>query len=104
MKPWRIGLVLILVGLAYGGYRLWQGRRPLEWSGTPEARTIDVGSRIGGRIQDVLVHEGDSVTAGQALVRFEPGDLEAQRLMARAQWEQARATAEKLERGARPEE
>jgi multidrug resistance efflux pump len=99
-------IVIAVAGLAasYGGYRIWQWRQPYEWSGTVEARTIDVGSRVGGRIKEVVAHEGDHVTAGQPLVVLEPGDLEAQRLMARAQLDQAQATLEKLERGARPEE
>lgn len=98
---------LTLVVLATGGwfgYQKWLGTRPFEWSGTVEARTIDVGSRTGGRVKEVLVREGDHVEAGQVLVVLEPGDLEAQRLVAEAQLEQATATLDKLEHGARPEE
>jgi HlyD family secretion protein len=100
----RIAIAVAGLAASYGGYRLWQSRQPYEWSGTVEARTIDVGSRVGGRVKEVLAHEGDQVTAAQALLTLESGDLEAQRLMARAQLEQAQATEEKLERGARPEE
>jgi len=79
-------------------------RQPYEWSGTVEARTIQVGSRTGGRIKEVLVHEGDHVQPGQALIVLEPGDLEAQRLMAQAALDQAKANLDKMEAGARPEE
>ncbi|HTJ82917.1 MAG TPA: HlyD family efflux transporter periplasmic adaptor subunit, partial [Polyangiaceae bacterium] len=61
-------------------------------------------SRAGGRVKEVLAHEGDHVEAGQPLVVLETGDLEAQRLMASAQLEQAQAALEKLRAGARPEE
>jgi membrane fusion protein YbhG len=98
-------LLILLLGVgAYAGYEWWRSRRPFEWSGTVEARTIDVGSRIGGRVKEVLVHEGDTVAAGEPLIVLEPGDLDAQRLYAEAQLMQAEATVEKLERGARPEE
>jgi multidrug resistance efflux pump len=97
-------VVLALVGLGYGGYHLYDARRPYEWSGTIEARTISVGSRAGGRVKEVLAHEGDRVTPGQPLVALEPGDLEAQRLAARGQLAQAEAALERTKAGARPEE
>ena len=96
------GLVIAL--LAYGGYRVYIARQPYEWSGTVEARTIQIGSRTGGRIKQVLVREGDHVQPAQPLVVLEAGDLDAQRLMAQAALDQARAQLEKLEAGARPEE
>lgn len=89
---------------AYFGYRKWASTQPLEWSGTVEARTVEVGSRAGGRVKDVLVKEGDRVKAGDRLIVLEPGDLEAQALMAQAQLEQAQAALKKLKAGARPEE
>jgi HlyD family secretion protein len=104
-RPPILPLVLIALGVVgYVGYDRYRATRPFEWSGTVEARTIDVGSRAGGRVKEVLVHEGDHVTAGQVLLVLEPGDLDAQRLMAEAQLDQAQATLDKLKSGARPEE
>ncbi|HXN42543.1 MAG TPA: hypothetical protein VN918_12185, partial [Myxococcaceae bacterium] len=55
------GVMAIIAGgvllLAYLGYRLYLSRQPYEWSGTVEARTISIGSRVGGRIKEVLVRE-----------------------------------------------
>ncbi len=101
-----IGPILLLVfgSITYGGYVVYRRSLPLEWNGTVEARTVSVGSRTGGRVKEVLVKEGDRVSAGQPLLRFEPADFEAQRLIAEAQLEQTKATLEKLEKGARPEE
>jgi multidrug resistance efflux pump len=44
------------------------------------------------------------VKAGQPLLELEPGDLEAQELVAEGQLEQARAQLDKLQKGNRPEE
>ncbi len=96
--------VIAVLALGYGGYRLWQAHQPYEWSGTVEARTIAVGSRAGGRIKTVLVREGDRVKKGQPLVELEAADWLAQKLQAQGALQQAQATLEKLEKGARPEE
>jgi multidrug resistance efflux pump len=93
------GVVLIVTG--WVGYRIWTSHRPLQWSGTVEADTIDVGSRVGGRVRDVLAREGDQVEEGQALIVFEPGDLQAQRLQAQGQLEQAQAVLGRLQQGGR---
>lgn len=93
-----------LLAASYGGYRVYLERKPYEWSGTVEARTISVGSRVGGRIKEVLVREGEAVQAGQVLVTFEPGDYPAQLVQAKAQLAQFEANLDKLKQGARPEE
>ncbi len=97
-------VVLVLAGLAVLAWQAWQRAQPYEWSGTVEARTISVGSRVGGRVKAVRALEGDRVEAGQILVEIEPADLPAQRLMAKAQLEEAAANLDKLKKGARPEE
>src|SRR5882762_1503894 len=68
-----------------------------QGSGTVEARNIRVGSKVGGRIDKVLVREGDSVQPGQILITFDDKEL-------RAALQQSRANAEKAQRGFRPEE
>lgn len=97
-------IVGALLALGYGGYRVYLERKPYEWSGTVEARTISVGSRVGGRIKEVLVREGDAVQAGQVLLTLEPGDYPAQLQQAKAQLAQFQANLDKLKQGARPEE
>jgi HlyD family secretion protein len=97
----RLPLVLVasLTIVAFLAYQAWKrhlAALPLEWSGTVEARTIKVGSKQGGRIKEVLVREGDQVKAEQPLLRLESGDLEAQRLQAQGQVEQAEANFGKV--------
>lgn len=96
------GRSLLLAGLVAGAatafvlYRNHQAHRWMEWSGTVEARSINVGSRQGGRVKEVLAREGDLVKASQELIILEPGDLEGQRLQAEGQLEQVEANLAKL--------
>lgn len=97
-----IAVVIVVAIAAYGFF----GRKSdnLTASGTLEARNINVGSKVGGRVSQVLAHEGDHVEAGELLVKFEDSELDAQVMQARGRFEQARAAYEKAVRGARPEE
>jgi multidrug resistance efflux pump len=83
---------------------VYVARKPYEWSGTVEARAISLGSRAGGRVKEVLVHEGDRVAPGQPILTFEPADWPAQLVQAEARVTQLEANLDKLQRGARPEE
>src|SRR6266852_7841241 len=98
----RKHIPIILIGAAVLAatalYASWFHRdTALHGSGTVEARNIRVGSKIGGRIDKVLVREGDSVEAGQVLITFDEKELAASLA-------QSKAAAEKSQRGYRPEE
>jgi HlyD family secretion protein len=98
-----LGLVVIALGVAV--YLTAFGRSEgILGSGTVEARNIRVGSKTGGRIQQVRVREGDRVEAGQVLVTFEEQELLAGLEQARGRVAQAKANLEKMRRGYRPEE
>jgi multidrug resistance efflux pump len=99
-------VVVVVVGAAIGiVFHALHGRgTSQEYSGTIETREIQVGSKIGGRVTEVAVEEGQEVRAGALLVRFESNDLTAQRLQAQAEVDQQRANLLKLTRGNRPEE
>jgi len=77
---------------------------PLLFSGTIETREIRVGSKVGGRVTEVLALEGQETKAGQTIVRFDIAELEAQRLQAEAKIAQQAARLERMRRGSRPEE
>jgi HlyD family secretion protein len=105
----RIAIVVVVVVAvaAVLTFRAFRGRASndsLVLSGTIEADDILVGSRLGGRVAEVLVREGDQVKAGQPLVRFESADLEARRADAAGAAARAEATLEKALNGSRPEE
>lgn len=97
-KPILIIAAVVVAVAATAVYATWFHRdESLHGSGTVEARDIRVGSKIGGRIDKVLVREGDRVQAGQVLITFDDKELAAS-------LDQSRAAAEKAERGYRKED
>jgi len=80
------------------------GANTVSVTGQIEATSIGVGSRIGGRVEEVLVSEGNRVTKGEVLVRLEDEEAQAAVAAAQARLAQAQAVLEKLQTGARPEE
>ncbi|MHC4991239.1 MAG: HlyD family secretion protein [Planctomycetota bacterium] len=101
----RIIIIVVVVGLIVLAL-LWSQQRtePLKVSGFIEADEIRVGSRVGGRVRNVHVNEGQIVEAGASLVELEPFDLLERRADVEARLAQARANFEKLSNGFRPEE
>ncbi|HEY6645068.1 HlyD family secretion protein [Povalibacter sp.] len=75
---------------------LWLVLRPsgpgegfISGNGRIEATEINVSAKLAGRVEDILVREGNFVTAGAPLVRMQTTVLEAQRDEARAMHQQA---------------
>ncbi len=101
----RLAVVLVVVLITTGLLAYSRIHKPLpRISGFVEADEIRVGSRIGGRISEVLVAEGQSVTAGQVLIKLDPYDLQERLAEAEAQLAARTATYEKLKAGLRAEE
>lgn len=63
----------------------------LTASGVISATSVNVAPEMSGRVQEVYAKEGDTVTAGDALVRFDCSIVEAQRAQAKAGVAQAEA-------------
>ncbi|MEP7365027.1 MAG: HlyD family efflux transporter periplasmic adaptor subunit [Acidobacteriota bacterium] len=99
-----IPLVAILAVAAWFVLRARTAHGPEPWSGVLEAREIQVGSRVGGRVVEVLVREGQMVDAGAVLVRLERREWQAERDQLQARLAQAEADAARLSHGYRPEE
>jgi protease secretion system membrane fusion protein len=73
-SPLRWGLAVLLIG--FGGFVYWSAFAPLD-AGIPADATVHVaGNRKtiqhleGGTIEEILVREGDKVSAGQVLLRL----------------------------------
>lgn len=103
----RVVIVVVLLSLGVAGL-LWarQSRRPKEivLSGTLEARTVNVGSLVGGRVTRVLTDEGQPVQAGQLIVQLETETLDRQIAEQAAAIDAAKAQLAKAIAGNRPEE
>jgi HlyD family secretion protein len=94
-KKWLIPALVIVV-LVIIGLVIWQMLRPkgpgegfVSSNGRIEATEIDVASKFSGRLQDILVADGDFVTAGQTLGHMQVQTLEAQRDEAQAKHQQS---------------
>jgi HlyD family secretion protein len=93
-KRWLTALLVLV--LAAGGYYAWQNLRRdnlpagiASGNGRIEAIEIDIATKTPGRIQDILVREGDFVTTGQILARMDTTQSEAQLRQAKAQLRRA---------------
>jgi multidrug resistance efflux pump len=73
-------------------------------SGSIEARMVQVGSLVGGRVRTVQVDEGATVAAGQTLVTLEPDLLDLQIGEQRTQVESQKAALARTRIGPRTEE
>lgn len=107
MKRKIIPALLLLI--AAGAAVWWFLMRPekeegLTLAGSIEARTVEVGSLVGGRIAAVHVEEGDRVEAGQPLVTFETDLRDLEIAEQRTRVAEARANLERVRRGPRQEE
>ncbi|MDR0434581.1 MAG: efflux RND transporter periplasmic adaptor subunit [Gracilibacteraceae bacterium] len=69
----------------------------LVWSGniTP-AETTRLSFKVAGVIEDIYVHAGEAISAGQTLARLEAGDYEIQVRAAAAAWQAALAQTENI--------
>lgn len=101
----RIALVALVLALI-GGYLWWQGR-PADGSvlyGNVDIRDVNLAFRVGGRVNEVLVDEGDAVQAGQLLARLDPAPLIHSRDSARANLAALTAANALMHKGYRSEE
>lgn len=96
----RLKKILIIGGLAIalaaGAWSAWQRAAQrgqdnafVRGNGRIEATEIDVATRLGGRVERILVEEGAFVSAGQLLATMQVQTLNAQLREAQAQRQQA---------------
>lgn len=107
MNRFVVPAVVVLV-LALGGAGLWWTLQPrgngLALAGYVESQEVHLGSKIGGRVEKVEAAEGQTVEAGQTLVRLAIPERRAQLEQAKARAAAAAAQLERLRNGARREE
>ena len=98
-------VLLIAAASAIGYWWTWRGDpNELVFPGTVEVQEVRLSSKIGGRIEQLFIAEGQMAEPGQKIVQIAVPELEAQRLQVQAQLAAAEATLQKLIAGPRPEE
>ena len=103
----KIVLPIVLLMVAAGtfaAFKLRQRDEGLVLSGSIEARDVQVGSLVGGRVTAVHVDEGSAVVAGQPIVTLEPDLVDLQVREQESRVEQARAQLALVLAGPRSEE
>ncbi len=101
-----IGAIAAVIGIV-GWWCLHvqeQAAEGLVLYGNVDVREAELGFRVGGRIADILVKEGDHVSPGQLLARLDSEPFEEGLALKRAALGQARANLARLEAGFRPQE
>ncbi len=94
-KGLLIGLaVLVLAVVAYVSWSKLTGEGLpsgfIASNGRIEAVEIDISTKTAGRLQDIVVREGDFVKAGQVLAQMDTAQLEAKKRQAEAQLRRAK--------------
>src|SRR5438034_10952023 len=94
MIKWVLTKFLVIAGLVAGAGFSWYVWKQKQAGAVPrgiafgngriEATEVDVGAKQQGRVEAVLVQEGDMVKEGQLLARMDSAVLQAQLLEAEA--------------------
>lgn len=100
-----VPVVLLLAAAGFAGWYAYL--RPeadsLVLSGSVEARTVEVGSQVGGRIREIHVTEGQEVAAGTPIVTFEPDFKDLEIARQRQRIDSLAAASRRVEAGPRRE-
>lgn len=88
------------------GIGFWMGTHPQEepYYGVVQAKTVDVAAKVTGRVEKLIVQEGDTVSVGQVLMTLDIPEVEAKLKEVQALKSAAKAKASLVDEGARPQE
>ena len=99
--------IVALPAAAVAAWFLWPfGREAgeLRLPGVVEIQEVRLGPRVGGRVTEICVAEGDVVKSDQVLVKLQALELDAQLAQWQGQLRQAEAQLEKVQHGPRCQE
>ncbi|WP_352309309.1 efflux RND transporter periplasmic adaptor subunit [Psychrobacter sp. W2-37-MNA-CIBAN-0211] len=106
-KALLVLFVLIALGvIAYGLYTSNQSSEPdvITLQGQMQMQQTSIAAKVPGRIAQIMVTEGDEVTAGQQLIEMDSPEINAKINQAQAGKQMAQSQLDKAENGARPQE
>lgn len=108
MRLFRTILAVLMVAFAAGwlGYSFWLAYQPKpeRLQGQIEAQQYNIGSKVAGRIDQVLVKKGDTVAKGQLIFTMISPELDARLAQAVAGKDAAQALADEVKVGARQQQ
>lgn len=96
-------IVALFIWLIYTFYQAYQPL-PERIQGQIEAQNFSISSKVPGRIEQVLVRKGDTVSRGQMIFTLLSPEIQAKLQQAKAGEKAAGALAEQAEKGARIQE
>ena len=96
--------LLVLVAAVAGYYLRRHGAHEIVLYGNVDIREVNLGFRVGGRVESLEVDEGDTVKAGQVLARLDPAPLLAELNEAKANANSIDARLKLFHAGYRPED
>jgi HlyD family secretion protein len=100
-----LGVVVAgLVSIFFPGLIAWGTPAPLVLPGIVEIQEVRLASKVGGRIERILVREGERVQPGQKAIVFEAPELLNEKEQLKAKLEAAEAEYLRAQTGPRPEE
>lgn len=101
-------LTLIALAVCLGLAFYWHDYDPADHrirvSGNIEVTEVRLSFRIPGRVIQVLVNEGDTVSQGELLAKLDPEELQREVALRKAEASVAESTLKELESGFLPEE
>ena len=98
-----VGIVLLVLAGGLAAFWPFGNGKVLRLPGVVEIQEVRLGSKVGGRVEDVLVKEGVEIYKGQQLVIFEAPELKNQHKQMQAKLDGAKAELDRIVKG-RPEE
>ena len=109
MKKKLISAVAVLLVLTagifiYHRYAVSETPEQLILYGNVDTRQVTLGFRVSGRIQEILVDEGDRIKTGEVIARLDSAPYRSELELARAKLAEAEAELTKRRNGNRPEE
>lgn len=101
-----LGALILAGAVGFIGWGVWRATlpQPVPVQGMVDATTISVSAKIPGRIESVLVKEGDRIEAGTPVAKIAIPELEAKLAQVEAVARAAGAKASLADEGARSEE
>ncbi|WP_404976998.1 HlyD family secretion protein [Aeromonas schubertii] len=99
-------LGVLMLAVTWLGWRFWLAYQPepVRLQGQIEAQQYSVSSKVPGRIDEVLVHKGQKLKAGDLVFTLASPEIEAKLTQAKAGEAAADALAQQAEKGARAQQ